>query len=158
VLSAPASVTLDAKDFLSDQTGISVTPTIAWSAPALGTADSYRVNLLNLGPPSTSILPRAWNFLTTETTLTVPPGVIQPGDQFIVTLAANATPGATTVTAPFRRGTEFSMVMVGSGLMTAAGSPSSPRRNGSAIPKGSTLLLNLAEDGRWKATVSQRNR
>jgi hypothetical protein len=150
IISAPTSITIDGKDFAPNQTGISAAPAISWTAPTTGTADYYRVTILDFGPAATSgINLQIWEFLTTQTSLSIPPGLIQAGDQFSVALAANSTPGSSFVTAPFRRTGEFSAVMGGSGLMTVAGSSAASSRKGHPLPKGRTVFLRFGEDGRW---------
>lgn len=103
-LGPPQSVTIDGVDWLQAQTGISVTPTIAWSAPAVGTPDVIELDvylLRDLRPAKVLIASLA----TARSSLTLPPGLLDAGKQYLFDLRASkkkALPSGRPITsAPF---------------------------------------------------------
>ena len=156
MLSPPLTPKIDGLDFLSDQT-VSLTPTITWNAPTMGTPDSYRVTIIDFGSSGTPArLAQTWTFLTTDTSVMVPAGLLQAGDPFVVILAANSSPGASFASAPFRHTSEYSSAMVGSGLMTVAGAPSVPGR--AKTTPTQTLRLEMDVNGHWAVAPMRRQR
>ncbi len=91
-LTAPQSPTINGADFLQPLSGVGLTPTIAWSAPARGTPDVYEVDLVQLvdaQPPQVTVARMA----TAGTSLTVPSGILIAGQPyFIVMIAENKKP------------------------------------------------------------------
>ena len=154
VLSPPLSPKIDGLDFLSDQT-VSLTPTITWDAPTMGKPESYRVTIIDFGSSGTPArLAQTWTFLTSDTSVMVPTGLMQAGDPFVIILAANSSPGTSFASAPFRHTSEYSSAMVGSGLMTVAGAPSMSRRANTTLLR--TLRVEMDVNGRW-AVAPMRN-
>ena len=93
-------------DGFVNATGVGVTPTISWSAPSVGTAGSYNVLLVTLANMGGTTSPvNLVRFHTTSTSLRIPPGFLNKGDTFGVSIETysgayvEATPGL--VSMPF---------------------------------------------------------
>lgn len=79
---------VDGTDFFTNQsTGF--TPTISWTTPSFGTANGYIVSIRNLSASgmTTTLLPVA-TFTTTSTSLTVPAGTLNPGQEYVFFIEA----------------------------------------------------------------------
>ena len=84
------------------QTGVGLNPTISWTAPVIGRADYYWVDLVEVSAPfSTLVLSFDRSFLTKTTSITLPVG-LQTGKSYILEIHAMYDPtfdvetGATT--------------------------------------------------------------
>ncbi|ABF42548.1 hypothetical protein Acid345_3547 [Candidatus Koribacter versatilis Ellin345] len=119
VISLPRSVTVDGKDFLSDQTNISLSPQISWSTPSTGTPTSYALYVYD-----TSKFNAIASFYTNGNSVTVPAGMLHAGSTYIFYLEAFLSQSTTFATAPFRTGTSQAISFVVSGIMTTAGGAS----------------------------------
>jgi hypothetical protein len=82
---------------------VGLTPTIEWTAPASGTASGYTVVVIWFMPPA--LVARTVAVLvTTDTTVTLPPGILQIGERYAVSVRAHALPASIDLTrAPLRR-------------------------------------------------------
>jgi hypothetical protein len=72
-----SSPTINGADFYQNQTLTSTTPTISWSAPAVGRAGLYVVHVSWLA-----------FFSTTSTQLIVPPGILAPGSTVNISIVS----------------------------------------------------------------------
>jgi hypothetical protein len=94
----------------TDLSGTTTTPRFTWSPPATGTPGLYRARIYRVEPTE----PR-WreiaSFLTTETSLTLPPEVLQSGQSYALLLDARVGEGQQLAT-PFRFGTRTGRAMV----------------------------------------------
>jgi hypothetical protein len=105
---------IDGADLFTAATVNSVSPTLSWSAPALGTPYGYNVQVLSPdslipGVPGPGGLPvpiGMWGpgpqLSTAKTTMTIPPGVLAPGGTYMFVITALADAQANMETAPHR--------------------------------------------------------
>jgi hypothetical protein len=85
------NATVAGQSAVSDVTGAGVTPVIAFDAPATGTSNGYEIifrRLVNNGGTTTGAL--AGRIVTTGTTVAVPPGLMAPGNAYVITIRSNA--------------------------------------------------------------------
>jgi len=74
--------------------GIGLAPTISWDAPSTGTADAYRVDVQRyLDYNGVTAHQRIAIFQTAETSLVLPPGVLEAGEHYIFHISATSMPG-----------------------------------------------------------------
>jgi hypothetical protein len=108
----PQKVQINGKDASGVLAGVGATLTVSWSPPVLGKAAVYRIAVrqLNPAPPATTTA----LFLTTDTQITLPDGILQPGEGYYLRVSAlsdfdadrpfrfkNAGASADAVTGPF---------------------------------------------------------
>jgi hypothetical protein len=117
----PASnITINNHSFFSTQPGVSTTPTVAWSAPALGTPTKYQVSFYRLyadaqgNTQEQSIA----TFATTATSLTVPQNLLVAGNSYYVQLAAVSEPPINISQTPFRHAMPQALAVSFSGVIT----------------------------------------
>ena len=108
LVGGPLLATIDGADALVAQPGRSTTPTLAWSAPAAGTASSYVVEVHRLAANGTAseVTPVA-QFVLTGTSLTLPTGLLAPGQSYLVRLVARSNPADAGGASPFRKGVPY---------------------------------------------------
>jgi len=86
------SALINGRPLFDNQLAVGTSPHLSWQPPAVGTPDRYLVTLRRLfanGPRSES---RAvGRFYTGETQMDVPPGVLQPGEVYFLTVSAIAS-------------------------------------------------------------------
>lgn len=104
LITPPQSPLIQGVSGFQDQTGATTTPTISWSAPASGTPTFYRVQLrrmLSDGAGSTT-LGASFNFFVPPsiTSLTVPGGLLLPGNWYAAIITAYNEPSLNIATAP----------------------------------------------------------
>lgn len=110
--------TINGKPLFQNQLAVGTSPVLAWAPPAVGTPNQYFVRLIELSADGLRTrLRTVGRFYTTETTLTVPPGPMQPGHLYVVTIAALSS--GSPVTQPFRSALPLSFAT----LMSAIVSP-----------------------------------
>jgi hypothetical protein len=89
-------------DALSPQTGVGLTPTLSWTAPASGTVTAYLVELRALGAANgATVSTPVAAFTTTATSVAVPPSYLQPGGSYYARIEAITMPVGGP-SAPFR--------------------------------------------------------
>jgi len=88
VLTPVQEVKVEGQSAFGALSGISTTPTLTWSAPAVGTPSSYAVSLYQLPSTSVAVL------FTTETSMTLPPGLLEEGNAYYFQITALAANGA----------------------------------------------------------------
>lgn len=81
---------INGQDATQPLTAVGSTPTISWSAPAVGTAAEYQVSFHRTNDGYTSGTDQPSMF-TTETQVHVPPGELWPGETYSVTVSALAS-------------------------------------------------------------------
>lgn len=144
IIGVPVSPTIDGYDFVSNHTIVSLTPTLAWSAPTLGKATEYYVQIYFISGPG---LDGLWTFVTNGTSFVVPPGVLQPGNTYAFYIEAISDASLKANTAPFRIGTVHGDAGVMSGAITAAASGSRRRaRPANSKSKHTRIKLGLSEE------------
>ncbi len=101
-VSPPQAPTVNGLDALQPQTGVGLTPTFAWSAPALGTPTDYTLSFTSVRVIGTTIATApVYTMRVYGTKATVPPGVLEAGTTYVVFLAARVRP-ASVALAPRR--------------------------------------------------------
>ncbi|WNG55384.1 hypothetical protein F0U59_11785 [Archangium gephyra] len=80
----------------------SLTPRITWKAPLVGSPSAYRVRLSRLSASSTRTVASAVSTIhTSETFVDVPPGILQPGQKYAITVYSYLTPGVSLAVRPY---------------------------------------------------------
>ena len=80
----------------------SLTPRITWKAPLVGTPSAYRVRISRLYVSGTrTVASTVGSIHTTDTSVDVPPGVLQSGQKYAITVSAYLTPGASLAVRPY---------------------------------------------------------
>lgn len=90
-ISPPQEPQLNGMPFGNAQNAVTRTPTITWSAPALGTVSRYLVRVEQLQLTSgrtTSRVAGTFYLLPTDTSFTIPTNVLLVGQSYVVTLSA----------------------------------------------------------------------
>lgn len=91
-LSQVLAPTIDSLDLYAEQTGFGTTPTIAWTAPAVGTPAFYEVGIVRLYVDGdTTLRENIATFVTADTSLTVPDGVMSAGEAYVIAISAGMT-------------------------------------------------------------------
>lgn len=114
----PRHPQINGKTLFANQLAVGTSPRLSWTAPDIGVPDRYFVRILELlaaGPRSQ--LRSTASFTTRETSMTVPPGVLQPGHVYVLTIAATRTD------APLAQPNRNSLPLAFATLMTAIVSP-----------------------------------
>jgi hypothetical protein len=97
---APA---INGLSLFTPQTGVGITPSLSWSAPATGAPTSYRVTIYRLyvsGTASATSPVATW--AVSSTSVTVPAGVLAAGQTYFAELTAFVQSPDTFSTAPNR--------------------------------------------------------
>ena len=87
----PGAPTVDGKSLFEDQALSSATPTLAWTAPSIGKAGLYWLRFTRLykgaggATERDNGVPALW---TDGSSLTVPPGVLLPGEVYVLVINA----------------------------------------------------------------------
>jgi hypothetical protein len=93
---------IDGKSAFGSLAGISSTPVISWTPPALGQPTAYRVTLYQvMNGGGTSTIKYVTTVATTTTSVPFPPNVLQKGNGYVFVITAMVSP-IDASTAPFR--------------------------------------------------------
>ncbi len=115
----PRSMALDGIDAREDITGLPETPVLSWQGPSFGSADQYVVAVWRLGTNATETTrTRVAMLYTQETSLRLPPGLLEPGQKYFVQVIAASTPGAPIAQRPLERNFPFSYGAIVSGVLS----------------------------------------
>jgi hypothetical protein len=96
------SPTIAGFDFASGASGVGESPTLSWTAPAVGTASYYDVQITVLDVSGGAVNPTELAELeTVDTSLTIPPGIFTPGSAYQITITAIASADTNIATHPF---------------------------------------------------------
>ena len=123
----PVSMVRDPKingeNLFADRTGVGLTPTLEWSAPAIGQVSFYRVDLAALEVVSNRTVARTLgSIMTRNTSIALPPGILEEGVPFVVTVAAVVSTSersqALLADAPFKNGIDRANATLSSGVLT----------------------------------------
>jgi hypothetical protein len=94
-LSRPKALKINGLDAAVAQTGVTATPTLSWSAPAVGTPTRYTVFVYRLiktgGDATVAVVSGAMS--TTATSINLPAGFVNAGEGLMFTVRAQAIPG-----------------------------------------------------------------
>jgi hypothetical protein len=129
------ALSLDGTDAFNKQSSdVSLTPTIAWNVPLLGTPSFYQVDVIQLTVVPCQI--RFFNactvstnvatFQTQQTSLTLPPGLLTPGSTYVLAVtaknavAANLDSSPLRITYPFAYADAISQMFTTAGVQSAA--------------------------------------
>jgi hypothetical protein len=97
---------VDGADAQQDRTLGSLRPLLSWGQPMVGLAHAYEVRIFRLyTPASEPDVVRAETvatFLTAQPQLSVPPGVLQPKQSYVVRIGAMWTPGVDLTQRPYQ--------------------------------------------------------
>lgn len=76
---------INGMDFVTDQNGATLTPTLSWSAPTLGTAARYevRIDRLALDTSGATRIATSYAINTGATSITIPPGLLVNGQTYV---------------------------------------------------------------------------
>jgi hypothetical protein len=102
-ITPPQNPTIQGVSAFSDQSGVTTTPTVAWSAPAVGTPTGYRVRFMRLnnnGGAVQNIQNTTFFVPPSITSVTVPSGMLLAGSWYQVTITAYIQPSLDATTAP----------------------------------------------------------
>jgi hypothetical protein len=117
LISGPTSPTVNGEKFASHLSGIGLTPTLAWSAPATGTASYYQLFVWRLTKDGTaSLVTLIGTLQTSATSLTLPPSLLVSGDAYVFDLWAYTVP-TYNVAWPLRFRLPYGAADVMSGVM-----------------------------------------
>lgn len=92
-------------DLMTPQTGVGLTPTVTWDAPAIGTPTCYSILLRQVGLNDTTTTVRTVaTFLTTATSLTLPGTLLSSSSSYLLEIEAQAIPDYHGTNTPFVNG------------------------------------------------------
>jgi hypothetical protein len=121
LVSPPRSPTIDGVSAFQDRTGMGLNPTLSWTAPAQGQATSYTIYVYRLynknGATAREI---AAYLITNGTSLTVPSGILLPGQSYQFTFRARYNPGVDNTKTAFKYVLPAGFADALSGAMTTA--------------------------------------
>jgi hypothetical protein len=121
---------INGTSFFQSQTITSTTPTLTWSAPSVGpsSVSAYEVVVYE----ATLIPGNFWEpmgvtafFGTLGTQVTIPPGVLSAGSNYLIFLYAENLPGADLLNEQFPPSLGYATALSSSGLITVASSATS---------------------------------
>lgn len=116
-VSPPRHALINGKTLFANQLGVGTTPQLSWTAPEIGTAGRYLMRVFELQANGTrSRLRSVATISTSETSMTLPPGLLVPGHVYVFTVAAVST--STPVTQPNRTGLPFSFATTMSAIVS----------------------------------------
>jgi hypothetical protein len=88
------------KDAFTAQSGVTVQPAFSWTAPAVGTASSYTLEVFNASTQAAVFAETVYG-----TSLTVPPGLLSSGTTYFAVITSRQAAFDTLDAAPLREGT-----------------------------------------------------
>ena len=95
-----------ASSAFSTLTGMGLTPSISWAAPATGTPTSYTVDIYQLYVPAATTVSasvRVASWTTSNLSIGLPPAVLVTGSTYYARITANLVSPDAFATAPFRK-------------------------------------------------------
>ena len=94
---------INGRDGWTPQNQLDLTPTLSWSPPALGTASSYAVWVIELSVTATKGTALSRTYLSSDlTSIKLPPGVLQSGKTYVFQISAATGPTTAQRSAPYR--------------------------------------------------------
>ena len=120
-LSPAQDLTVEGQDGRKARTLGSLAPRLAWAAPRLGTPSVYRVRIRRKSAqPGFTTLHSVATISTTETALDLPPGILEPGQQYVFQVSAMWVPGMDLAAQPYAylRSTNLAEADTVSGLLS----------------------------------------
>jgi hypothetical protein len=108
-----------AVDATQDQSGVGLTPTLAWGAPALGTATGYDVTVYSLTTSESRTVITALAHLQCNTnSIQLPPGLLASGVSYYFKIRATYEPGVDYATGPYRKRFPIGVADAFTGIIT----------------------------------------
>lgn len=109
---------INRKNFFTDQSGVSTTPTLKWSAPSVGKATYYLVRVWQLSNNAGNTVATLIARLSTQrTSLLIPKGVMSTGQAYVFEIRGWYVPGLNFAKTPFMSRPTFGLADVISGVM-----------------------------------------
>jgi hypothetical protein len=103
-LSPPRALQINGADAVASATaGAGLTPTLSWTAPAVGSADAYSVHLSRLVPDGQggTRIEQLAVLRTAGTSAALPPGLLQQGQTYFAYVKAISQPGVDPIAQPY---------------------------------------------------------
>jgi hypothetical protein len=89
VLGTVQAPTIAGRDAITDQSGVGLSPELHWSPPSLGTPSLYRLVFIRaVADAATLGGALAGVVYTTNTDIVVPPGILSPGETYVIRFSA----------------------------------------------------------------------
>jgi hypothetical protein len=103
VVTPPRSPRIGGLDAFHSPAGVGVTPTVSWSLPALGTPTSYTLQIVQpmVAATGATTFQTIAYVTTSKTSLSIPPGVLQPGINYVAGITAFVKDPDTSDSAPY---------------------------------------------------------
>jgi len=118
LVGAATSPRINGGNFFTDTTGVGLTPTLKWSAPTVGTASFYEIDIFRLtnnnGNTMKALIAQV---LTPATSFTVPQGLMTSGSGYVFRVRTWYAPGVNFAKTPYMIGPVFAAVDLLSGMM-----------------------------------------
>ncbi len=103
MLSPAQSIKIAGQSASTQLSGVGLTPTISWSAPAVGTPQAYSVYVYHLtNSNGTTQWSTAAVFYTKATSVTVPPNVLTSGNTYYIAISALSSGTVDLTYSPYR--------------------------------------------------------
>jgi hypothetical protein len=122
IISPVQTPTVNGLPMFSNITGATVTPTLAWTAPALGSPQLYLVQVYQLAAPgatTTNSLAAQMYLDGGTTSVKLPSGILAPGNTYFFLITASQDPTYDPTAAPFRNfHFPYGSSQVASGMVT----------------------------------------
>jgi len=111
------------EDLFANRPGVGLTPTLEWTAPAVGQVSFYRIDVTGLEVVSNRTVGRSLaSIVTRNTSLSLPPGILEEGVPFVVTIGAVVSTSelgqSLMAEAPFKNGIDRANATLSSGVLT----------------------------------------
>jgi hypothetical protein len=96
--------TIAGEDASVEQTGVGLTPVLAWEAPLVGSVNGYRIRIVRIyaGDNNGGRQQPVATIYSRDTELTIPPGVLEAGERYYIQIAAWDEPNRDFAAAPNR--------------------------------------------------------
>ncbi|HEY1334216.1 MAG TPA: hypothetical protein VGF31_08170, partial [Myxococcaceae bacterium] len=114
---------IDGQDLFANRTGVGLTPTLEWTAPAIGQVSFYRIDVTGLEVVSGRTVGRSLgSIMTRNTSVTLPPGILEANVPVVITIGAVVSTSersqALLADAPFKNGIDRANATLSSGVLT----------------------------------------
>jgi hypothetical protein len=102
---------------------VGLTPTLEWTAPAIGQVSFYRIDVTGLEVVSGRTVGRSLgSIMTRNTSVTLPPGILEANVPVVITIGAVVSTSersqALLADAPFKNGIDRANATLSSGVLT----------------------------------------
>jgi hypothetical protein len=115
VVSKPS---INGRNFFKDRIGVGTTPVLKWSAPKVGAANNYLVQIYQLSDNGgNTVISAIATFYTQSRSLTVPQGLMSTGSGYVFVIQSDYIPGVNFAKTPLMNGSTSASAQVASGVM-----------------------------------------